>query len=158
MADPPPSNETQLDMGRRTENVPRVAQASKLDNLPNEISGNNGEEKDSEPSDPTHFIIRLCKDYKISINKPLIPLKVALFTYYGGKTTSGLTSGLIMDAFGGKVAFRFNALLCLASVVLYGFFIFFRKRYISMKHKIDPSPQNLKVFHIKTAENGHKIN
>ncbi|CAL1279690.1 unnamed protein product [Larinioides sclopetarius] len=83
MADPPPSNETQLDMGRRTENVPRVAQASKLDNLPNEISGNNGEEKDSEPSDPTHFIIRLCKDYKISINKPLIPLKVALFTYYG---------------------------------------------------------------------------
>ncbi|GBM23270.1 hypothetical protein AVEN_26006-1 [Araneus ventricosus] len=83
MADPPPSDETQPGMGKRAENGSRVAQASRLDNLPNEVSGDNGEEKNPDPSDPTHFIIRLCKDYKISINKPLIPLKVALFTYYG---------------------------------------------------------------------------
>ncbi|KAF8767346.1 Major facilitator superfamily like protein [Argiope bruennichi] len=77
--------------------------------------------------------------------------------YSIGKASSGLTGGLIMNAFGGRVAFRFNALLCLACVVLYGFYIFFRNRYTSMKLKIDPSPQNMKVFHIEKAENGLKL-
>ncbi|GIY75913.1 MFS_1_like domain-containing protein [Caerostris darwini] len=39
--------------------------------------------KNDISSDTTHFTINLCKDYKISINKPMINLKLALFTYYG---------------------------------------------------------------------------
>ncbi|GFQ92260.1 MFS_1_like domain-containing protein [Trichonephila clavata] len=57
--------------------------------------------------------------------------------YSIGKATSGLSAGFIMSAFGGKVAFRFNALLCLCCAFFYGSYVFIRKRCLGKKHKLD---------------------
>ncbi|GFT42781.1 MFS_1_like domain-containing protein [Nephila pilipes] len=65
--------------------------------------------------------------------------------YSVGKSTSGLSGGFIMNAFGGRAAFRFNAILCLSFAVFYGLYILIRKKCSGRKHELnhtDASKEN----------------
>jgi len=46
--------------------------------------------------------------------------------YSIGKTSSGLVGGLVMNSFGGRVAFRLIAIICLLSALLYGLYLHIR--------------------------------
>lgn len=53
--------------------------------------------------------------------------------YSVGKATGGLVGGLVMDSFGGRVAFRLIAVICLVAAVLYGIYLSVRNTFLSMK-------------------------
>ncbi|XP_035219879.1 major facilitator superfamily domain-containing protein 6-like [Stegodyphus dumicola] len=54
--------------------------------------------------------------------------------YSIGKGIGSLIGGLIMDAYGGRTAFRVIAIICLVAAVLYGFYVYIRLSYFRTKH------------------------
>ncbi|KFM63076.1 Major facilitator superfamily domain-containing protein 6-A, partial [Stegodyphus mimosarum] len=54
--------------------------------------------------------------------------------YSIGKGIGSLTGGLIMDAYGGRTAFRVIAIICLVSAVIYGLYVYIRLSYLRTKH------------------------
>lgn len=51
--------------------------------------------------------------------------------YHFGKTVGSLVGGLIMDAFGGKVAFRVVAIICFVAALLYALYLIIRRKCCS---------------------------
>ncbi|XP_054714243.1 uncharacterized protein LOC129223890 [Uloborus diversus] len=55
--------------------------------------------------------------------------------YGAGKVSASVISGLIMNVYGGRVAFRVLAVICLVSSVFYGLFLCARKRFLKKNDK-----------------------
>ncbi|KFM63074.1 Major facilitator superfamily domain-containing protein 6, partial [Stegodyphus mimosarum] len=53
-----------------------------------------------------------------------------------GKGSGSLIGGLIMDSFGGRLAYRVIAVICLISAVMYGIYIYIRRIYFTENHDI----------------------
>ncbi|KFM80402.1 Major facilitator superfamily domain-containing protein 6, partial [Stegodyphus mimosarum] len=56
--------------------------------------------------------------------------------YSIGKGSGSLIGGLIMDSFGGRIAYRVIAIICLISAVIYGIYLYIRRICFTENHDI----------------------
>lgn len=55
-----------------------------------------------------------------------------------GRVTASLIGGMIMDAYGGRIAFRMMGIINFVTAVLYGIFCYFRRSFEYQSATIKP--------------------